>query len=175
MLPSQYPDPQYFPRRPQSVASTRASTYPDARVPPPVSLQLPSLPIPTEPVTFPDLENSDLTYDLCLEGLSAKSVFHGFSSLFTPNRGLADLAESDGDGDNNSDDNDNGDGDNSDDGDDGDGSGNCDNNDNSDDNDGNTSFNIVNWEYTMPESNANMYDNALGLSFRLGLSLLQTW
>jgi distribution and morphology protein 34 len=43
--------------------------------------------------SFPDLENFDPTYGLRPEGLPMKSGFSGFSSLFTPNRGLADLAE----------------------------------------------------------------------------------
>ena len=43
--------------------------------------------------SFPDLENFDPTYGLRPEGLPTKSVFRGFSSLFTPNKGLADLAE----------------------------------------------------------------------------------
>ncbi|KAK0461708.1 uncharacterized protein EV420DRAFT_124478 [Desarmillaria tabescens] len=47
----------------------------------------------TSSSTFPDLENFDPTYGLRPEGVPTKSVFNGFSSLFTPNRGLADLAE----------------------------------------------------------------------------------
>jgi distribution and morphology protein 34 len=48
-----------------------------------------------EPSTssHPDLENFDPTYGLRPEGLPTKSVFRGFSSLFTPNKGLADLTE----------------------------------------------------------------------------------
>ncbi|KAG7097370.1 hypothetical protein E1B28_004720 [Marasmius oreades] len=42
---------------------------------------------------FPDLENFDPTYGLRPEGLPTKSLFKGFSGLFTPNLGLADLAE----------------------------------------------------------------------------------
>ncbi|KAF8204780.1 hypothetical protein BJ912DRAFT_1018071 [Pholiota molesta] len=37
--------------------------------------------------------NFDPTYGLRPEGLPTKSVFRGFSSLFVPNKGLADLAE----------------------------------------------------------------------------------
>ncbi|TFK43827.1 hypothetical protein BDQ12DRAFT_675621 [Crucibulum laeve] len=44
-------------------------------------------------VTFPDIENFDPTYGLRPEGLPTKSGFQGFSSLFQPNKGLADLAE----------------------------------------------------------------------------------
>ncbi|THV08219.1 hypothetical protein K435DRAFT_707862 [Dendrothele bispora CBS 962.96] len=43
--------------------------------------------------TFPELENYDPTYGLRPEGLPTKSVFKGFRNLFSPNRGLADLAE----------------------------------------------------------------------------------
>lgn len=43
--------------------------------------------------SHPDLENFDPTYGLRPEGLPSKSGFKGFSSLFTPNKGLADLAE----------------------------------------------------------------------------------
>jgi distribution and morphology protein 34 len=45
------------------------------------------------PSSHPDLENFDPTYGLRPEGLPTKSVFRGFSSLFVPNKGLADLAE----------------------------------------------------------------------------------
>jgi distribution and morphology protein 34 len=41
----------------------------------------------------PDLEYFDPTYGLRPEGLPSKSGFKGFSNLFTPNKGLADLAE----------------------------------------------------------------------------------
>ncbi|KAG5220421.1 ERMES complex [Salix suchowensis] len=52
-------------------------------------------PPPTVETTssFPDLEDFDPTYGLRPEGLPNKSLFRGFSSLFTPNKGLADLAE----------------------------------------------------------------------------------
>ena len=40
-----------------------------------------------------DLENFDPTYGLRPEGLPTKSLFQGFRSLFTLNKGLADLAE----------------------------------------------------------------------------------
>ncbi|PPQ68305.1 hypothetical protein CVT25_001393 [Psilocybe cyanescens] len=69
--------------------------------PPPSSTGAPSTPpfqkVPTppepSPSSHPDLENFDPTYGLRPEGLPTKSVFKGFSSLFTPNKGLADLAE----------------------------------------------------------------------------------
>ena len=54
---------------------------------------------PTTPTQLPlndphsDIENFDPTYGLRPEGLPTKSGFQGFSSLFTPNKGLADLAE----------------------------------------------------------------------------------
>ena len=43
--------------------------------------------------SHPDLENFDPTYGLRPEGLPSKSGFKGFSNLFIPNKGLADLAE----------------------------------------------------------------------------------
>ena len=43
--------------------------------------------------SHPDLENFDPTYGLRPEGLPSKSGFKSFSNLFTPNKGLADLAE----------------------------------------------------------------------------------
>jgi len=45
------------------------------------------------PSSHPELENFDPTYGLRPEGLPTKSGFKAFSSLFTPNKGLADLAE----------------------------------------------------------------------------------
>jgi distribution and morphology protein 34 len=62
--------------------STTSSTEP--KDPPPLAT-------PTPPDS--DLENFDPTYGLRPEGLPAKSFFRGFSSLFSPSRGLADLAE----------------------------------------------------------------------------------
>lgn len=50
---------------------------------------------PNEPhsSSHSDIENFDPTYGLRPEGLPTKSGFKGFSSLFTLNKGLADLAE----------------------------------------------------------------------------------
>ncbi|PSR93815.1 hypothetical protein PHLCEN_2v4710 [Hermanssonia centrifuga] len=45
------------------------------------------------PTTFPDLENFDPTYGLRPDGLPTKSVFNNLRSLFSPNKGLAELAE----------------------------------------------------------------------------------
>lgn len=53
----------------------------------------PQPPNESHPSSHPDIENFDPTYGLRPEGLPTKSVFKGFSSLFTPNKGLADLAE----------------------------------------------------------------------------------
>lgn len=53
---------------------------------------VPEEPSPTSS-SFPDLENFDPTYGLRPEGLPAKSVFTSFGQLFSPNKGLADLAE----------------------------------------------------------------------------------
>ncbi|KAL4260599.1 Mitochondrial distribution and morphology protein 34 [Pleurotus pulmonarius] len=77
------------PRPPRSVSGvsmTSTSRRPTSTV---------KLPPPTVETasSFPDLENFDPTYGLRPEGLPNKSLFHGFSSLFTPNKGLADLAE----------------------------------------------------------------------------------
>lgn len=49
------------------------------------------------PSSFPDIENFDPTYGLRPEGLPKKSVFSGFRSLFSPSKGLGDLAEEPGD------------------------------------------------------------------------------
>ena len=56
--------------------------------------------------SHPDLENFDPTYGLRPEGLPSKSGFKGFSNLFTPNKGLADLAEGSSDFDEYDDEND---------------------------------------------------------------------
>ena len=63
--------------------STRKSSSPTSHSEPPSSSSS----------SHPDLENFDPTYGLRPEGLPSKSCFKGFSNLFTPNKGLADLAE----------------------------------------------------------------------------------
>lgn len=68
-------------------SSTRRSSHPIV-TPSPV-------PHPDSSITFPDLESFDPTYGLRPEGLPTKSVFTSFGRLFSPNRGLADLAEED--------------------------------------------------------------------------------
>ncbi|KAF5320942.1 hypothetical protein D9619_000533 [Psilocybe cf. subviscida] len=75
---------------PGSGGSVAGSSRSHSRFAPPT----PS-PLSPEPPTssHPDLENFDPTYGLRPEGLPTKSVFRGFSSLFTPPKGLADLAE----------------------------------------------------------------------------------
>ncbi|PPR02668.1 hypothetical protein CVT24_002151 [Panaeolus cyanescens] len=89
------------PRRARS--TTGISTIGKTRLPP-SSLRTVSSPLngsnglpekdrDTPPSSHPDLENFDPTYGLRPEGLPTRSVFSGFSSLFTPNKGLADLAE----------------------------------------------------------------------------------
>ncbi|KAG6902456.1 hypothetical protein C0995_016317 [Termitomyces sp. Mi166 len=90
-------------------------------------------PVPAEPVSFPDLENFDPTYGLRPEGLPTKSAFSGFSSLFTASRGLADLAEEEEEEDDE---------------------------DDEDEDDGETSFDMVDWEYTIPTSVPSVYDDA---------------
>ncbi|KAG5652094.1 hypothetical protein H0H81_006314 [Sphagnurus paluster] len=133
--------PSNTPRRPQSVTSARSSAYPkrprstsgysSASLSKPKPSEPSSPPIASEPVSFPDLENFDPTYGLRPEGLPTKSVFRGFSNLFQPNKGLADLAE-DSEEDEELD----------------------------DDDDGAASFDIVNWDYTVPDSNPSIYDDA---------------
>jgi len=78
-------------RRPRAASASGASVAGSSQ---PKSVSLP-LPPSHEPSTssHPDLENFDPTYGLRPEGLPTKSVFQGFSSLFTPNKGLADLTE----------------------------------------------------------------------------------
>lgn len=55
------------------------------------------LPTPTaeaeSPTSFPEIENFDPTYGLRPEGLPAKSLFNGFSKLFSPAKGLAEFKE----------------------------------------------------------------------------------
>lgn len=52
-----------------------------------------SLPHDDVPSSFPDIEHFDPTYGLRPEGLPAKSMFKNFRSLFSPNKGLAELTE----------------------------------------------------------------------------------
>lgn len=82
-------------RRPRSVSGMSVTSTGRRAVPAtrPALPSSPPNPIPDTTSTFPDLENFDPTYGLRPEGLPTKSVFRGFSSLFTPNKGLADLAE----------------------------------------------------------------------------------
>jgi mitochondrial distribution and morphology protein 34 len=53
----------------------------------------PTVPKPSIPSTFPELEDFDPTYGMRPEGVPNKSVFGSFGRLFTPNKGLADLTE----------------------------------------------------------------------------------
>jgi len=81
-------------RRPPSTSgssitsSTRPSTLKYSSHP-----ETPSSSSSSSSSSHPDLENFDPTYGLRPEGLPSKSGFKGFSSLFIPNKGLADLAE----------------------------------------------------------------------------------
>ncbi|KAJ3485077.1 hypothetical protein NLJ89_g11929 [Agrocybe chaxingu] len=78
-------------RKPRSASGSVTST---SRPPqPPAGSSPQSLLNDPSTSSHPDLENFDPTYGLRPEGLPTKSVFKGFSSLFTPNKGLADLAE----------------------------------------------------------------------------------
>lgn len=120
--------PPTHPRRPPSLASIRSYSFPNRpRSTSGYSSLKPKHPqpstAPSESVSSHDLDNFDPTYGLRPEGLPTKSSFRGFSSLFGPNKGLADLTE-DSEEDVEYD----------------------------DDDDGAASFDIVNWEYTAPES-----------------------
>jgi distribution and morphology protein 34 len=74
-------------RRPRSVSGASAAKSSS----PTKSAQSP--PNELQSSSHSDIENFDPTYGLRPEGLPAKSGFKGFSSLFTVNKGLADLAE----------------------------------------------------------------------------------
>lgn len=132
------------PRRPQSAAGSfsypqrprSTSGYSSRSTSKPKSPKRVPPPLPAEPVSFPDLENFDPTYGLRPEGLPIKSAFRAFSSLFTASRGLADLAE---DSEEDEDDEDEGE---------------------DEDEDGETSFDMINWEYTIPTSATSVYDDA---------------
>lgn len=76
--------------------------------------------VETQSSSHSDIENFDPTYGLRPEGLPTKSGFKGFSSLFTQNKGLADLAEE------------------------------LETPENSDYDDAGTSFDVVDWEDTIP-------------------------
>jgi len=78
------PHSSFGSRRPRSVSGVSAAKSTK-------STQSP----PNEPhsSSHSDIENFDPTYGLRPEGLPTKSGFKGFSSLFTLNKGLADLAE----------------------------------------------------------------------------------
>ncbi|KAG5336872.1 hypothetical protein C0989_011707 [Termitomyces sp. Mn162] len=119
-----------YPQRPRSTSAYSSRSTSKNKSP----KQVPP-PLPADPVSFPDLENFDPTYGLRPEGLPMKSAFRGFSSLFTASRGLADLAEESEEGDE-------------------------DDQDEDEDEDGETSFDMVNWEYTIPTSVPSVYDDA---------------
>ncbi|KAJ3490714.1 hypothetical protein NLI96_g1227 [Meripilus lineatus] len=73
---------------PPSVASASRKVSSTPSTPPPEPT-----PTPEGPTTFPFLEQFDPTYGLRPERIPTKSVFTSFRSLFTPNKGLADLKE----------------------------------------------------------------------------------
>ncbi|KAF9464804.1 hypothetical protein BDZ94DRAFT_1235021 [Collybia nuda] len=117
-------------RRPRSVSGSsitsagRHTTASTSALPRHKPTPMPSPLVASESVSFPDLENFDPTYGLRPEGLPTKSVFRGFSSLFTPNKGLADLTEETSDP------------------------------EDDEDYDESASFDMVNWDYTVPDSDA---------------------
>ena len=81
--------PLNFSQRPPSTSGS-SSTRHSTRKP---SISHSETPSPSLSSSHPDLENFDPTYGLRPEGVPSKSGFKGFGSLFTPNKGLADLAE----------------------------------------------------------------------------------
>jgi len=79
-------------RRPRSTSGLSKSSVGRHTTPPAIKFKE-TLPSPNPATYESDLEHFDPTYGLRPEGLPTKSVFRGFSSLFSPIRGLADLAE----------------------------------------------------------------------------------
>lgn len=116
-------------RRPRSTSGVSKSSTPS--VGRHTAIPQPELPLPSPNPVSPDsdLENFDPTYGLRPEGLPTKSVFRGFRSLFSPVRGLADLAEEQEPSE-------------------------ADDEEYDDEleDDGAASFDFVNWEYTVPGS-----------------------
>ena len=75
-------------RSPRSVSGLSTSSH--RSTPKPLKTSATGVEFPT---TFPEFENFDPTYGLRPEGLPAKSLFNNFSKLFSPSKGLAELAE----------------------------------------------------------------------------------
>ncbi|KAJ7682306.1 hypothetical protein DFH06DRAFT_291935 [Mycena polygramma] len=71
---------------PMARTASISRTHVSRRTPPPTP--------PPAPVNSDGEPAFDPTYGLRPEGIPAKGVFRGFKNLFTPTRGLADLAES---------------------------------------------------------------------------------
>jgi len=84
-------------RRPRSIPGEDSAAISHRRTNPrktaSSSIQVPS----SDSYSPNEYENFDPTYGLRPEGLPANSGFKGFSSLFTPNKGLANLTEESGD------------------------------------------------------------------------------
>jgi len=94
MLRQQSLGPFSYGRAPASSSGRSASVSSTNRRPAPSRTRSSPPPNPTTPSPeSSDLENFDPTYGLRPEGLPAKSVFTSFGRLFAPNKGLADLAE----------------------------------------------------------------------------------
>ncbi|KZT71499.1 hypothetical protein DAEQUDRAFT_724016 [Daedalea quercina L-15889] len=97
LVPRTSPGTPHFgrPRTASVLSGASASRRPTPSVASsPASLTPTPTPAPdSAPSSFPDIENFDPTYGLRPEGLPKKSVFGGFRNLFTPSKGLADLAE----------------------------------------------------------------------------------
>ena len=77
-------------RRPLSTSGSTSTRHSTRKPPPTPHSESPSS---SSTSSHPDLENFDPTYGLRPEGLPSKSGFKGFSNLFTPDKGLADLAQ----------------------------------------------------------------------------------
>ena len=87
------------PRSISGMSSRSASRTPRPEVSATSTSKASSTPVQPEQGPFSDIENYDPTYGLRPEGLPTKSGFRQFRSLFTPNKGLADLAEEPADAD----------------------------------------------------------------------------
>ena len=75
-------------RRPKSVSGLSTSSPHST----PKPLRTPATGIES-PTSFPEIENFDPTYGLRPEGIPTKSLFNSFSKLFSPSKGLVELAE----------------------------------------------------------------------------------
>ena len=75
-------------RRPKSISGLSTSSHHST----PKPLKAPATGV-VSPPSFPEFENFDPTYGLRPEGLPIKSLFNSFGKLFSPTKGLVELAE----------------------------------------------------------------------------------